>query len=83
MPNLVNRQQNQVARIRAGVSQGEMTPGEALVAGARLGRAHRQIVEDRADGNGMTAREWHRDQLMLNRSSRVIHGANHNDRNRP
>lgn len=83
LPNLVNRQQNQVARIRSGASQGAMTPGEALVSGALLGQAHRRIAADRADGEGLTAREWRRDQLLLNGSSRAIHRANHNDRTRP
>lgn len=82
-PTLVARQGLQAARIHHGVTQGQLTRGEAALARGLVAGAHNQIAEDRADGGRMTAREWRRDQLILDATSRAIHRGVHNDRTRP
>lgn len=72
MPNLINRQQNQAARLQAGVNHGQVTAGEAAAIQAQRAAAHQQIRTDRIDGGRMTQRERYQDQLLLNQSSQQI-----------
>ena len=80
-PRSVNaRQQRQGARIRQGVSNGEITKGELnkLRADEAAVRAEERVY--RRSGSGLNKRERADLQRDLNRTSREIRRAKHNNR---
>lgn len=78
--SLAGRQRNQVNRTRAGIASGQINRNEARALTRNQRRIHDQIVRDRSDGRGFTARELSHADRALGRQSRRIAAARHNGR---
>ncbi|MGQ9916204.1 MAG: hypothetical protein ACUVS7_02185 [Bryobacteraceae bacterium] len=79
---IVQRQQQQQARILQGIRSGSLTAREAARLERGQARIGREIRRDRADGAGMTVRERAKAHRMLDRASRDISRLKHNPRSR-
>lgn len=80
--SVVQRQQNQQARIAQGVRSGQLTAREAVRLERQEAAVHRQIVRDRLDGGGFTPAERAKSQAKLNRMSAQINRQKHDGQRR-
>jgi hypothetical protein len=78
--SLAGRQRNQVSRTRAGIASGQINRNEAPALANSQRNIRNQIVRDRVDGGGFTARERAHADRALDRQSRRIAAARHNGR---
>jgi hypothetical protein len=78
MLNLIQRQVLQVARLAQGVRNGSLTAPELVQGAQTLRNVHTTIRADRQEG--LSPREFVKDQLWLDASSARIYGLKHNER---
>ena len=80
-PQVDAREKIQQERIKEGVKSGELTPGETRKLEAQEGKIKADEINAKADGK-VTPGERRHLKKELNRESRRIHRAKHNDRTR-